>query len=252
MERWHKFVLYYLWVAPHILLAAAPVLMFVRRLHRKFPFFFAYAIYETLAFAIRFSVYVSSPGPKLLYRYVFIVLQVGNIALRFGVIQEIFNHIFHGYPRLELVAAASRRWITGLLALLAIWTGLYFTGSRPDDLMGTVALFDRSIAIIQVGLLLFLFLFSRWFGLSWRSQIFGIALGFAIFASTELAVWGIRVTDLSETAKNWLDLVPTASYHVSVVFWLGYLLAAEKTVPTAVRDIPGIDRWSGELERYTQ
>jgi len=252
VAQWHKFVLYYLWIAPHVLLAAVPVLMFARRLHKNFPVFFVYAIYETFGFALRFFAYVSSPAPKTLYRQVFIATLVGSIALRFGVIQELFQAIFRDYPRLEMLAVASRRWLTGVLVLAGVWSALYFAGPRPDDLMSGIALFDRSVAIIQVGLLFFLFLFSRWFGLSWRSHVFGIALGFAIFATTELAAWAIRLADLSESAKNWLDLLPTGSYHVSVLLWLGYLLAAEKPLPAMPSAAPDLDQWRGELERYPQ
>jgi hypothetical protein len=252
MAQWHKFVLYYLWVAPHLLLAALPLLMLARRLHRKFPVFFAYSIYETLGFTLLFSTYVGTAEPRTLYRHIFIATLPGSIALRFGIIQEIFNNVFHDYPRLENLVTASRRWLTGILVLVAIWSALFFTGPRPDDVMGNIAVFDRSVAIIQVGLLLLLFLFSRWFGLSWRSYVFGTALGFAIVATTELAVWAIRLMDLSEPAKNFLDLLPTGSYHVTVLVWLGYLLAAEKVSTPANRSTPGIDQWSGELERYPQ
>ena len=110
-------------------------------------------------------------------------------------------------------------------------------------------LLDRSVAIIQAGLLLFLFLFSRMFGLSWRSYTFGIALGFGIFASTELAGWTVRLTALTEHSKDLLDLLPTGSYHVSVLVWLGYLVAAEKPVGAATYTVPEMDQWSGELER---
>jgi len=112
-----------------------------------------------------------------------------------------------------------------------------------------IMILDRSVAIMQAGLLLFLFLFSRMFGLSWRSFTLGIALGFGIFASTELAYWAVRLTDLTEHSKDLLDLLPTGSYHISVLVWLGYLVAAEKPVRAATCPAPDMDRWSGELER---
>jgi hypothetical protein len=118
--------------------------------------------------------------------------------------------------------------------------------------MAGVALLTRSVTIIQAGLLVFLFLFPRMFGLSWRSYTFGIAFGFAIFASTELAFWAVRLTDPSEHSKSLLDLLPTGSYHVSVLVWLGYLLAAEKPVGAATYPVPEMDQWSGELERNPQ
>ena len=225
MAHWYKFALYYLWIAPHALLVVVPVLMFVRRLHKSFPVFFVYTLYETLGFLLRFAAYTAGHGPGAgLYRYVFIVAAAGSTALRFGIIQEIFNNVFRDYPRLERLATTSMRWLTGLLVLAAILTTFYSSGTLPDNLLVGVRLLERSVTIIQAGLLLFLFLFSRMFGLSWRSYTFGIALGFAIFASTEIASWTLGLTALTEHSRYLLDLLPTGSYHVSVLVWLGYLL----------------------------
>jgi hypothetical protein len=250
MAHWYKLVLYYLWIAPHALLAVVLALMYTRRLHKNFPVFFVYTLYETLVFLLRFAAYTFGHGPGGgLYRYVFIVTAAGSTALRFGIIQEIFNNIFCDYPSLEKLATASLRWITGLLVVAAIVSAFYSSGTAPDNLMLGVKVLERSVTIIQVGLMLFLFLFTRMFGLSWRSFVFGIALGFAIFASTMLAAWTLQLTALTEHSKDLLDLLPTGSYHVSVLVWLGYLLAAEKPVGTATYTVPEMDQWSGELER---
>jgi hypothetical protein len=144
------------------------------------------------------------------------------------------------------------RWLTGLLLVAAILSVVYSSGSISDNLMAGVALLSRSVAIIQAGLLLFLFLVSRIFGLPWHSCAFGIAFGFGVFASTELAVSALHLTDLTEHSKDLLDLLPTGSYHVSVLVWLGYLLAADKPVSAATYSVSEMDQWSGELERTPQ
>jgi hypothetical protein len=249
MAHGYKFVLYYLWIAPHALLAVVAVLMYTRRLHKNFPIFFFYTLFETLEFLLLFSAYMAGHATGVLYRYVFIGTLAGSTALRFGIIQEVFNNVFHDYPRLERLAATSMRWLTGLLVLAAILTTFHSSRTAPDNLIVGVRLLERCVTIIQAGLLLFLFLFSRVFGLSWRSYTFGIAFGFAIFASTEIAGWTLGLTALTEHAKDLLDLLPTGSYHVSVLVWLGYLLAAEKPVGAASYPVSEMDQWSGELER---
>ena len=249
MKQWYKFVLFYLWVAPHALLAVLAVLMFLRRLHKSVPVFFVYAVYETVGFALRFASYLMASGPRNGYRYVFITTLGGSIALRFGIIQEIFQNIFREYSRLEKMATAAMRWITCLLLLAAVAVAFDYSGTLSDDLLAGIALLDRSAAIIQAGLLLFVFLISSMFGLSWRSFVFGIALGFGIFASTDLAVAALHLTRLSEHSRDLLDLLPTGSYHVSVLVWLGYLLTVEKPVSTYASAVPELDRWSEELEQ---
>jgi len=252
MAHWYKFALYYLWIAPHVLLAVVAVFIYTRRLHKNFPIFFFYTLFETLEFLLLFSAYMAGHATGVWYRYVFIATLAGSTALRFGIIQEIFNNIFCDYPRLEKLAATSLRWITGFLVVAAIVSAFYSSGTAPDNLMLGVKVLERSVTIIQVGLMLFLFLFTRMFGLSWRSFVFGIGLGFAIFASTMLAAWTLQLTALNEHSKQLLDLLPTGSYHVSVVVWLGYLLAAEQPVGAATYPVPEMDRWSGELGRHLQ
>lgn len=249
MMSWYKIVWYYAWIAPHVFLAVLSLLMLMRRLHKQFPIFFVYCVYETLEFFLLFYIRTVLPAHTELYRDVFIATLAGSTALRFGIIQEIFNNVFRDYPRLEIIATTSTRWVTGLLVLGAILIAAYSSGTISDSLMAGVALLDRSVIVIQAGLLLFFFLFSRLLGLSWHSYTFGIALGFGIFASTELAYWALRLIDLTEHAKDLLDFLPTGSYHVSVLVWLGYLLAAEKPVGSSAYPVPEIDRWSGELER---
>ena len=249
MPHWYKFALYYLWIAPHALLAVVPVLMYTRKLHKTFPIFFFYTLFETFEFLLLLPAYLTGHATGALYRNVFIATLVVSTALKFGIIQEIFNHAFRDYSHLERLATASMRWLTGLLVLAAFSAAFYSSGAARDNFMAGVRLLQRSVTIIQAGLLLFLFQFSRIFGLSWRSYTFGIALGFAIFASTEIAGWTLGLTSLSEHSKNLLDLLPTGSYHVSVLVWLGYLLTAEKPVGAATYPVSEMDQWSGELRR---
>jgi hypothetical protein len=249
MVQGYKFVFYYLWIAPHALLIPIVVIMYARRLYQNFPIFFAYILYEIFQFLLLFTCYQVTHALGSLYRYVFIATIALSTALRFGIIQEIFNNAFRDYPRLEKVAVLSMRSITALLVIAAIVSAIYTAGTVPDNLMAGVRLLERSVTIIQVGLLLFLFVFSRMFGLSWRSYIFGIAFGFALYASAQLAEWTISLMSLSEHSKDLLDFLATGSYHVCVLIWLGYFITAESRVHSPAYAIPEIERWNGELER---
>jgi len=249
MAQWFNFVYYYLWIAPHVFLVAIAGIMFVRRLYKNYPIFFAYTIYETFEFLLLFIYSLNGHNFGSTYRYPYIATLLGSTALRFGIIQEIFNNIFRDYPRLERLATISMRWVTGLLVCGAILSVFYASASAPADMMIGVKVLDRAVAIIQVGLLLFLFSFSRLFGLFWRSYTFGLALGFAVLGCAQIVNWTIGLLSLTEQSKYFLDLLPMGVYHISVVVWLGYLLAVEKPVGPTIYTTQDIDRWSGELER---
>jgi hypothetical protein len=249
MTTGSKFVSYYLWIAPHILLFAAPVLMYTSRLHKRFPLFFFYTLYEISEFLLLFAIYVLVPTRGVLYQYVFIATLVGSAALRFGIVQEVCHDLFHDYPSIESLATTGMRRLTALLLLGAVLSAIYSSGATQDHLMAGVALLDRSIAIIQAGLLLFLVLAARMFGVSERSFPFGIAVGFGLIATTDLAVWAIHLAGVDLPFVRFLNLVMTGSYHVSVLIWIGYLLTAEKPAAAASFAVPELDQWHGELGR---
>ena len=175
-----------------------------------------------------------------------------SAVLRFGVVQEIFNSVFHDYPRLESIATLSMRCLIGVLMLASVATSIYASGTVSEDLMAGVALLDRSIAMVQAGLLLFMFVFSWLFGLSWRLFPLGVALGFGILASSDLAVWALRLSNSSMPFVKVLNLLLTGTFHVAVLVWLGYLLKAEEPAPATAHSMVEINRWTGELERPLQ
>ena len=249
MAPWFKFAYHYLWIAPHVLLLGVAAILYLRRLHKNFPVFFIYTIYEFFEFVLLFGFYISGHSfTTATYRFVYIPTLLGSTALRFGIIHEIFINIFSDYPQLAAIAKSSIRWVTAVLVIAAASSVLYFSGPTPDAMVG-IRLLERSVNIIQVGLLFFLLLFSRVFGLSWRSYIFGIAIGFAISACAAIAAWTIGLMPLTEESKYLLDLVPMGSFHLTVLVWLGYLIVAEKVVGLATYTPHEMDRWAGELEQ---
>jgi hypothetical protein len=250
MMRWYNFVLFYLWIAPHLLLAVMGVLLLKRRLYTSFPMFFLYTWYELAEFILLFAIRVIGNNQRTLYSHVFIVTLGISTALRFGVIQEIFNNVFREHGQVDALARVSLRWTTGFLLAAAVLCAIV-SGPIPGGLIAGVAWIARGVAIVQCGLVLFLFLFSSLFGLSLRSYVFGIALGFGILSSVELANAAIGTGQVTESMARALNLLSTGGYHVVVLLWLGYLVAPERKL-LQPSDVPvdELDRWNRELERF--
>jgi len=110
--------------------------------------------------------------------------------------------------------------------------------------------------LVQCGLLLLLFIFSRSFGLSWRNYVFGIALGLGLYSAIELVNTTVQSQFgpvLTQGNIQFLNLLLMGTYHAAVLVWIAYLLAPEpalinlKAVPA--NDLEG---WNHELERLLQ
>ena len=251
MIHWYKLVLLYLWIAPHLLLVGVAFLLWKRRLHVKHPVFFGYVCYEIAEFFLLFLVSQRSLNLRPYYAPIYMGTLVISTGLRFGVFQEIFSTIFREQEQSETLARGFLRWTTVFLVTTAILCSLFLSGQPASTLIAGVAWVERGVAIIQCGLVLFLFLFSGLLGLSLESYAFGIVLGFGVLSSVELANWAMHTQELSVSAAKILNLLPTAGYHLAVVVWLGYLI-----VPATVRiqhteqPMHEVKEWSLELKRF--
>jgi hypothetical protein len=243
---------YYLWIAPHILQAVILMLMIRRRLFKQFPIFLLYTAFELFQFAILLAVFIHSGSlADERYRGAFALGTAVSTALRFGIIYEIFTEVFRNYNALGELGRVLFRWAVIVLLLIGVaLAGTHGTGA--DGFLLIVPTLDRTVSLMQCGLLMFLFLFSRYFALSWRNYAFGIALGFGILASFELANSAIR--SQIGVGSYLLDYLGMATYHGCVLIWIFYLVAPEHQTHRTLKKLPDDDLavWNEELQRLLQ
>jgi hypothetical protein len=73
----------------------------------------------------------------------------------------------------------------------------------------------------------------------WRQQVFGIALGFGVFASIELILVSVAVR-YGGSAGPTISLVKSAAYNAVTILWIGYLGQQAHSIP-AVEVAPRLD-----------
>jgi hypothetical protein len=252
MTSWYKFLLFYLWIAPHVFLVIVAVILLNRRMHRTFPAFVLYIWYEIAEFAVLFAISVIGINMGDWYLRVFLVTLAMSTALRFGVLQEIFDNVFREHGPVDALARVALRWTTGFLLVAALVCAIFASGQTSNGLIAGAAWIGRAVAIVQCGLVIFLLLFTRMLGLSLPNYVFGIALGFGILSSVELANSALRTGELTQHMARALNLLPTGGYHVAVLVWLGYLIAPAREIlrPHDVPVVGDVDQWNRELERF--
>jgi hypothetical protein len=81
---------------------------------------------------------------------------------------------------------------------------------------------NRGAAMVQSGLLLSLLLFSRFLGVTWRRQSFGIALGLAVLTSANFAIYALRAEFTGTAAAIFLNLLLVGTDFASVSIWIAY------------------------------
>jgi hypothetical protein len=172
------------------------------------------------------------------------------IVLRFAIIREVFFHVFHAYPGLADMGPAIFQGALLILMLAGVAMAVSAPGNGLNPLLSGIHVLDRTVGLMQCGLLALLAAFSSYFRLSWRSHVLGIAVGLGIFSSVDLATAAIRVATGVAAANYVFDFVTMATYHCCVLIWLGYLLLPEPS-RHVVKDLPenNLEEWNTELQR---
>jgi hypothetical protein len=241
---------YYLWICPHLLLGAILFAMVRSGLHRQFPMFFLYAAFETLQFAVLFTISCSPLGFGEGYVRAYSVGLGISTVIRFGVIYELFRHFFRQYPALDGLGRRLFRGATIALLLVAAGVAILAPSKSTNLLLNATYATDRAVCVLQCGLLILLFSLSRYFSLAWRSHAFGIALGLGIFASVELATAAVWL-HLEAFGNLVVNLVTMATYHLCVLIWMFYIMRPERATSYVLTPLPehDLEMWNNELQR---
>jgi hypothetical protein len=210
--------------------------MYRRGLYRDYPYFFNYTILQIVSFVILFAI----KNVYSLYFYGYWVSVALDAIVSFFVLQEIFRDAFRPYEALRDLSVILFRWsalIVLLVGGMAAITGK--TPSQIDFVLNAIMLGDRSIRLMQCGLVFFLLLFSEYLGISRRNAVFGIAFGFGLFASVKMlaVLAAAHPAVFMATVVRWVN---SGVYDVSVLIWLGYALfsapsRSSAAVPSPVR-----------------
>jgi len=141
--------------------------------------------------------------------------------------------------------------LAGLVLLAAVASGSLrdITLQKMGNGFGIL---NFSSGLVEVGILVALFLFSRALRISWRNRATGVALGFGISACINLATAALR-SGLGKSAFVAVDITQMAAFHVCVVVWLIYLLLPDRSRAFVGRGLgkSDIQFWDQELQRMT-
>lgn len=219
-----KSVLHLLSVAGITCQGALAVVLLYKRAWKSFPLF---SLYFGVSFAATVFIYAFRPNTDIIYAYAYWIAEASGIVLGFAVVYEIFSIVFSGHAGLRRLATLTFRWVLALLLMIAVVVFAKQASLGFRGVTTAVLVLEEATRIIEVGLLMCLFVLSSAFGLHWRQQVFGIALGLGLFVAVEL----IAVTILGQMgnpAHDALNVVRILGFNASLLIWIGYLLTPER------------------------
>lgn len=208
-----------LWISHPALELPLAAAMVWHKLHRKFPVFFAYLVFQVASFAVLFPIH--QYGSYTFYFYSYWIKAIISLAIGFKVIHEIFLDVFRPYHTLKDLGTVLFKWAALVMIFVALVVAVASPGGESPIVLAVITM-QRCVRVIQCGLILFLLVFSRYLAVSWKQHSFGIASGFGLFAAAELAGSALFVG--GQISEQTLGLIGTLSYSCAILVWLGYAL----------------------------
>jgi hypothetical protein len=215
------------WLAGPLLQITLLIFMVRYKSHKVFPRFFSYILFQTLKSACLFVVYRYFPES---YFEAYWTGNAVSVIFTVAVMDEILRSLFKEYGGIQILGTTIFRWSCGLLLLLAILGALSSSEVGGDRVVAAVFSFDRSVRLMQVGLFLVLMLLCRFLRNYSRQQVFGIALGFGVFASVELILVSF-VMWYGNGQEAVVSLLKSTAYNAVTLVWIGYLKQQPQLVP---------------------
>ena len=144
-----------LWIFHPVIEIPLAGIMYRRKLHRQFPVFFAYILFQVVGFAILFPLYRSRSSTD--YFFAYWIDAIACWVFGFKVIHEIFSDVFRPFPALKDMGTVLFRWaalVTPLLMFVILASSSSGSDTLPrDGLIGT----ERRVRFIQCALILISF-----------------------------------------------------------------------------------------------
>jgi hypothetical protein len=230
-----------LWISHPVLELLLAAALLWRQLHRKFPVFFSFVVFQLVHFAILFPIH--QYGSYNLYFYSYWIASTIGLIFSFLVIHEIFVDVFRPYHTLRDLGTILFKWAALVMMIVALVVAVSSpTGQSP--ILVALLTMQRCVRVIQCGMVLFLIIFSNYLAVSWKQPSFGIALGLGVLAGTQLA--GNALYTGGDISGPAFVLANMSLYCLTILVWLVYA-ATKAALPQNTATALVSQRWEESL-----
>jgi hypothetical protein len=248
---WFWIVQHGIWILAVLLDLALLVLLARQQRARDFPVFFTFLFASIFTFSVTWLA-AKLPGTTYArYFYTSWTMAAINILLAFAVLHEVFRHVFGPFEGLRRTWTIGFRVGACILLGIAILAAKAAPGSNPVRVVAGVLLLERSLRIVQLGLVAILLVLARYLRLPLPNPAFGIALGFGVYAAVTLAGTAILSEIPYSAASQMVALAKPTAYNCAAVLWLACVSGPLKQ-PNLFPVVPAdeLRRWNDALLQF--
>ncbi len=202
-----------------VLTAWVATLVVRRKLHREFPFFFAYLALSVLVPLVRLSV----SGDYLTFFKVVWATEALYAVFALLALYEVFHEVFLPFYMLwrwfRLVFPAA----VALIAFISIRSAIIHPALQAPRVLQVVFGSAKAVNYLEAVLFGLFFALVLLLGVRWRSYPFGIVEGFGLSALGALIAYGLR-SEFGTKYDMFAKYAPPVAYGIGVLVWLDTFL----------------------------
>jgi hypothetical protein len=251
-------------VAEHYLVYAEPLLSLVvlmaflkAGLARRLPATRNYLAMRVGSTVVLFSILemhhvvaIAATTQCYLYFYAYWTLYLIGAVLIFFVIREVYSELMRPVPHLRRLGMMAFRWAIAISCIIAAIIGVS-AGIAPihnfdAKLVYAAQLCFHSVSVLELCLLAFVALTIHSLGRSFRSPLFGIALGLGIEAAAEFLFASVEIWQHA-TIWSFANLLNEIIVTAVLLTWTTYFLLPERQEDAGIIMVPApspLIRWN--------
>lgn len=220
-----------LWGFTVFLKAVLVVLLLYRKNHRAFPFFFVYALLNSLQSAALFESYrIWGFGSATSMRIAWSTQGLVTLARSLAV-AEICHRILARFRGIWGLA-----W--RLLAVTAMFVSLYSWGASRGRWEFAILNLDRALELVIASVIVVLFLFARWYGVTVSADVRLLSIGFFLYSCFRILNDTILERWLNRYAPLW-NLLDVVAFLLSLLLWKWALRQMQQRTSLEPELLPG-------------
>jgi hypothetical protein len=185
------------------------------------------------------------------YFYVYWVFGFLYLALEFFVVYEIIVNALKAYSALIDLGKMLFTWAILFLAVVAGITAVTTVGAHQTKLDAAVVVLERSLRLIECGIVMLFFFFEKRLRLPWQNWNVSLALGLGITAAVDLI--SSYASEKFPSQNNLIECAYSVIFLGVMSFWTYVLSHKSAASRISVMESPSrliFQRWNESLGSY--
>lgn len=195
-----------------------------RKGYREYPAFTVQRVSTEIQHLVLFYVASYHPSLYLTGRWCAYPL---DLVTMIALVLEVFYRLFHPVSTLPKHTISHFMQATIALILLAVGFTIRFPGAQPTAWMTFARAMDQVVTWVLCGIFAFIGIFAKYFGIPWRHRVYGIAAGYLLYLSVDVAVATV-VAQYHLPPFSLILRLEMVSYVLACLIWAYYFAKPEE------------------------